>query len=89
MGDTRFRSKKTMQARLPMLRLPRFVGVGGGAEEHFRMPFQHVPIDAYIGLMTIFRGLQHLPGLLCAEIRADAMHVLDAPDMGDLSAFGE
>ena len=53
------------------------------------MAFQRTAVDAKIGVMTVVRDLQHFPGLLFAQIRADALHVLDAPDAGDLPAFGQ
>ena len=50
---------------------------------------QGVPGDAVLGVEVAVDGLEHLPGLVVVEVRAHLVHVVDAPDMGDLAVLGE
>jgi hypothetical protein len=65
------------------------VFVGHWPEEFQGGIEQGIPGDAAFGRGPVAYLLQDFPSLVGVEVRADGLHILDAPDDGDLLGVGE
>jgi hypothetical protein len=51
--------------------------------------FERRPVDAILGIVDVLDLLEYLPGLVFAQVGTNSLHVVDAPDGGDLAVLGQ